>query len=52
MPPTSKFTGGWGPQGGYDLAIRWVAKDDVPLLRNFEPVGPPPNLLAVGGEKR
>jgi hypothetical protein len=23
----------------------WVNKDDVPLLKNFQPIGPPPNLL-------
>lgn len=45
-PDGKKFTGGWGPQGTYDLGIRWVDKDDVPLLKNFEPIGPPPNLLA------
>jgi hypothetical protein len=25
----------------------WVKKDDVPLLKSFEPIGPPPNLLAT-----
>jgi hypothetical protein len=27
------------------MDIRWVNKDDIPLLRDFEPIGPPPNLL-------
>lgn len=40
-----KFTGGWGARGTYDLDIRWVSKDDIPLLKHFEPIGPPPNLL-------
>jgi len=51
-PDGKQFTGGWGPQGSYNLAIRWVAKDDIPLLNNFEPIGPPPNLLAASGVKR
>ena len=44
-PDGKKFTGSWGPHGTYDMDIRWVYKDDVPLLKNFEPIGPPPNLL-------
>ncbi|MCP5242751.1 MAG: PD40 domain-containing protein [Burkholderiales bacterium] len=44
-PDGKKFTGSWGPHGTYDMDIRWVNKDDVPLLRDFEPIGPPPNLL-------
>lgn len=44
-PDGKKFTGSWGPYGTYDMDIRWIYKDDVPLLRNFEPIGPPPNLL-------
>ncbi|MDR4652163.1 MAG: hypothetical protein MRJ52_07165 [Nitrosomonas sp.] len=44
-PDGKKFTGSWGPHGTYDMDIRWVNKDDVPLLKNFEPIGPPPNLL-------
>jgi hypothetical protein len=44
-PDGKKFTGSWGPHGTYDKDIRWVYKDDVPLLKNFEPIGPPPNLL-------
>jgi WD40 repeat protein len=50
-PDGKKFTGGWGPQGSYDLELRWINKDDIPLLKNFEPVGPPPNLLAGGKAK-
>ncbi|SEN02037.1 PD40 domain-containing protein [Nitrosomonas marina] len=44
-PDGRKFTGSWGPHGTYDMDIRWVYKDDIPLLRDFEPIGPPPNLL-------
>ncbi|MDP3280839.1 MAG: hypothetical protein Q8M57_07315 [Nitrosomonas sp.] len=44
-PDGKKFTGSWGPHGTYDMDIRWVNKDDVPLLKDFEPIGPPPNLL-------
>jgi dipeptidyl aminopeptidase/acylaminoacyl peptidase len=44
-PDGKKLTGSWGPQGTYDMDIRWVYKEDVPLLKNFEPIGPPPNLL-------
>lgn len=44
-PDGKKFTGSWGPHGTYDMDIRWISKDDVPLLRDFEPIGPPPNLL-------
>ncbi len=29
----------------------WVNKDDVPLLKNFEPIGPPPNLLVTSTAK-
>lgn len=44
-PDGKKFTGSWGPHGTYDMDIRWINKDDVPLLKDFEPIGPPPNLL-------
>jgi Tol biopolymer transport system component len=44
-PDGKKFTGSWGPQGTYDTDIRWIYKDDIPLLKHFEPIGPPPNLL-------
>lgn len=46
-PDGKQFTGGWGAQGSYNMELRWVATDDVPLLKNFEPMGPPPNLLAA-----
>jgi hypothetical protein len=45
-PDGKKFTGGWGPQGSYNMDVLWVNKDDVPLLKNFDPIGPPPNLMA------
>jgi len=51
-PDGTKFTGGWGAKGSYDMELRWVAKDDVPLLKTFEPMGPPPNLLASAGMKK
>jgi WD40 repeat protein len=44
-PDGKKFTGSWGLPGTYHSDIRWVNKDDVPLLKDFEPIGPPPNLL-------
>jgi hypothetical protein len=50
-PDGEKFTGGWGPQGTLNLDLRWVSKQDVPLLKNFTPIGPPPNLLAGGAAK-
>ncbi|WP_139557037.1 PD40 domain-containing protein [Methylotetracoccus oryzae] len=46
-PDGQQFTGGWGPQGNFDFTPRWVSKNDIPLLKNFEPIGPPPNLLAA-----
>lgn len=48
-PDGKKFTGSWGPQGTFDTDIRWIYKDDVPLLKDFEPIGPPPNLLKKAG---
>jgi hypothetical protein len=33
------------------MDIRWINKDDVPLLKDFEPIGPPPNLLKNGKAK-
>ena len=45
-----KFTGGWGAPGTFNFDLRWVAKDDIPLLKNFEPIGPPPNLLINHGK--
>jgi Tol biopolymer transport system component len=44
-PDGKKFTGSWGPQGTFDTDIRWIDKEDIPLLRTFKPIGPPPNLL-------
>ncbi len=41
-----KFTGSWGPQNTFDTDFRWINKDDILFLKNFEPIGPPPNLLA------
>ncbi len=51
-PDGEKFTGGWGQPGTYDLDLRWVNKDDIPLLKNFKPIGPPPNLLASSRTKQ
>jgi hypothetical protein len=28
------------------MDVLWVNKDDVPLLKNFDPIGPPANLMA------
>jgi len=44
-PDGKKFTGSWGPQGTFDTDIHWISKEDIPLLKTFEPMGPPPNLL-------
>jgi hypothetical protein len=46
MPDGQTFSGGSGPRDSYNHDVMWVKKDDVPLLKNFEPIGPPPNLLA------
>ena len=51
-PDGEKFTGGWGPEGTYDLDIRWVNKRDIPLLKHFDPIGLPPNLLVNGGARQ
>ncbi len=32
--------------GSYNHDVMWLNKDDIPLLKNFDPIGPPPNLLA------
>lgn len=48
-PDGKKLTGSWGPQNTFDTDIRWINKDDIPLLKNFEPIGPPPNLLTNTG---
>ncbi|WP_231623556.1 hypothetical protein [Nitrosospira briensis] len=45
-PDGKKFTGSWGPHNTFDTDIRWISKEDIPLLKKFEPIGPPPNLLA------
>lgn len=45
-PDGETFTGGAGPRDSYNHDVMWVHKEDVPLLKNFEPIGPPPNLLA------
>ncbi|MGZ0080066.1 PD40 domain-containing protein [Methylomonas sp. ZR1] len=45
-PDGKQFFGGWGPQGSYNMDVLWLNKDDVPLLKNFDPIGPPPNLMA------
>ncbi|WP_017840815.1 TolB family protein [Methylotuvimicrobium buryatense] len=50
-PDGKQFFGGWGPQGSYDMNVMWMNKDDVPLLKNFDPIGPPPNLLAKSKAK-
>jgi hypothetical protein len=50
-PDGKRFHGSWGPQGSYNHDVMWVNKDDVPLLKNFEPIGPPPNLLATSKVK-
>jgi hypothetical protein len=46
-PDGQQFTDGWGRQGSFDFTPPWVSKNDIPLLKNFEPIGPPPNLLAA-----
>ena len=50
-PDGKTFTGSWGPRDSYNHDLMWVKKDDVPLLKNFEPIGPPPNLLATSKKK-
>ncbi len=44
-PDGKTFTDGAGPHDSYNHDIMWVKKEDVPLLKNFDPIGPPPNLL-------
>jgi hypothetical protein len=46
-PDGQIFSGGSGPRGSYNHDIMWVHKDNVPLLKTFEPIGPPPNLLVT-----
>lgn len=50
-PDGTIFSGGSGPLGSYNHDVMWVRKEDVPLLRNFEPIGPPPNLLVDRARK-
>ena len=45
-PDGKKMHGSGGPLGSYNHDVMWLNKDDIPLLKNFEPIGPPPNLLA------
>ena len=47
-PDGMKMHGSGGPLGSYNHDVMWLNKDDIPLLKNFEPIGPPPNLLATG----
>lgn len=51
-PDGKRFTGGSGPRDSYNHDVMWVRKEDVPLLKNFEPIGPPPNLLVNSTGKR
>ncbi|HMS82831.1 MAG TPA: hypothetical protein PKD12_04200 [Nitrospira sp.] len=44
-PDGKKMHGSGGPLGSYNHDVMWLNKDDIPLLKNFEPIGPPPNLL-------
>jgi hypothetical protein len=46
-PDGKTFSGSSGPRDSYNHDIMWVHKDNVPLLKNFEPIGPPPNLLVT-----
>ena len=39
-----------GSQNTFDTDIRWISKEDIPLLKKFEPIGPPPILLANAGK--
>ena len=50
-PGWQEIYGQLGAVGTYDMDIRWVNKDDVPLLKDFEPIGPTPNLLKNGKVK-
>ena len=44
-PNGKDFTGSWGPQNTFDTDIRVISKEEIPLLKDFDPIGPPPNLL-------
>ncbi len=50
-PDGQTFSGGSGPRDSYNHDIMWVHKDNVPLLKTFEPIGPPPNLLLTNKVK-
>jgi Tol biopolymer transport system component len=50
-PDGQTFSGGSGPRDSYNHDIMWVHKDNVPLLKTFEPIGPPPNLLLTSKVK-
>lgn len=50
-PDGKQFTGSWEPHGTYDMDIRSINKSDVPLLKDFEPMGLPPNLLKRSATK-
>lgn len=44
--PDGKYlTGSWGPQNTFDTDLYRIRKQDIPLLKDFDPIGPPPNLL-------
>ena len=44
--PDGKYlTGSWGPQNTFDTDLYRMSKEDIPLLKDFDPIGPPPNLL-------
>lgn len=50
-PDGKTFVGSHGPYGSLNHDIMSVRKDQVPLLKHFEPIGPPPNLLKSVKEK-
>lgn len=47
-PNGAMFSGESGPLGSYHYDVMhdvmWVRKEDVPLLKNFKPISPPPQL--------
>lgn len=45
-PDGKKFTGAWGPLNSYKMGLRWIIKEDVPLLKDFTPISLPKNLLS------
>ncbi|CUS32109.1 hypothetical protein COMA2_10460 [Candidatus Nitrospira nitrificans] len=46
-PDGKTFTGSSGPRDSYNHDMLWLHNDNVPLLKNFEPIGPPPTLLVT-----